>query len=84
VRKRYDLVVAAMLVIGVIGLALDMCFAGSETPHRFDGEFAMSLKRKIPLFRDWMAGADFGAARLSECELGRRPELVSVSGEVED
>jgi NitT/TauT family transport system permease protein len=24
--KRYDLVVAAMLLIGVIGLALDLCF----------------------------------------------------------
>jgi NitT/TauT family transport system permease protein len=29
--KRYDLVVAAMLVIGIIGLALDFCFRRLET-----------------------------------------------------
>jgi NitT/TauT family transport system permease protein len=28
--KRYDLVVAAMLMIGIIGLALDFCFRGLE------------------------------------------------------
>jgi NitT/TauT family transport system permease protein len=28
--KRYDLVVAAMLIIGVIGLALDFCFRRLE------------------------------------------------------
>ena len=39
--KRYDLVVAAMLMIGVIGLALDLGFspAGKDS-NLFDGDSA--------------------------------------------
>ena len=45
--KRYDLVVAAMLLIGVIGLALDLGFrAARAAASRCAGASAMSLKRR--------------------------------------
>ena len=45
--KRYDLVVAAMLLIGVIGLSLDLASGGWRDSNPFDGGSAMSLKNKI-------------------------------------
>ena len=48
--KRYDLVVAAMLMIGLIGLALDFVFRRLEKhPRRFAGGSAMSLTRRAML-----------------------------------
>ena len=42
--KRYDLVVAGMLMIGVIGLVLDLRFRRLESSNRFDGGFAVSVR----------------------------------------
>jgi hypothetical protein len=54
--KRYDLVVAAMLTIGLIGLALDLGFRRCAISARFVGGSAMSLKRKIVIFGcGWLA-----------------------------
>ncbi len=76
--KRYDLVVAAMLMIGLIGLVLDRCFRRLEKSNRFDGDSAMSLKAKIAFGIVRLAGADQRAARLSERELGGGSERLSA------
>ena len=39
-----------MLMIGIIGLALDLCFRRLERFGPFAGGSAMSLKRKIVVF----------------------------------
>ena len=68
--KRYDLVVAAMLVIGLIGLVLDLGFRSLEKIRSVRWGFPHESLRQecIRCFR--MAAADHRAACLAERELG--------------
>ena len=64
--KRYDLVVAAMLMIGVIGLALDLGFRGLETIRSVRWGFRHAvLRAKVVLVALWLAGVDLRASRLA-------------------
>ena len=67
--KRYDLVVAAILMIGLIGLILDVVFRRLESFVRCDGVPFLVLKEGGAVLPG-VAGADYRAARMAECELG--------------